>query len=58
MGPYKILVAGGAGYIGSITCLELLQRNFLITIIDYFSYSSAESLHRLENISDQKNIFL
>ncbi|MCK4297720.1 MAG: NAD-dependent epimerase/dehydratase family protein, partial [Candidatus Marinimicrobia bacterium] len=30
----KILITGGAGYIGSHTCLELLQMGFEITVVD------------------------
>jgi len=51
-----ILVTGGAGYIGSHTCLELLNNNYKITVIDDLSNSSQESLHRVEQLTG-KTIF-
>ncbi len=39
-----ILVTGGAGYIGSHTCLELLNGGCQVTVVDNFSNSSRESL--------------
>ena len=50
----KILVTGGAGYIGSNTCIELLENGFDVTVIDNFSNSSLESLQRVERISGKK----
>ena len=35
----KILVTGGAGYIGSHTCVELLESGYEVVIIDNFSNS-------------------
>ncbi len=43
-----ILVTGGAGYIGSHTCLELLNNNHKVTVVDDLSNSSRESLRRVE----------
>ncbi|HHX79507.1 MAG TPA: UDP-glucose 4-epimerase GalE [Acholeplasmataceae bacterium] len=47
----KILVTGGAGYIGSHTVLELLERNFQVVVIDNLSNSSKESIKRIEKIT-------
>lgn len=46
-----ILVTGGAGYIGSHTCVELLQVGYQVTVVDNFCNSSAESLRRVERIT-------
>ncbi|MGV6817395.1 MAG: UDP-glucose 4-epimerase GalE [Thiotrichales bacterium] len=47
----KILVAGGAGYIGSHTCIELLQAGHEVIVIDNLYNSSKESLRRVEQIA-------
>ncbi len=46
-----ILVTGGAGYIGSHTCLELLNRGYSVTVVDNLSNSSLESLNRVEKLT-------
>lgn len=46
-----ILVTGGAGYIGSHTCVELLQAGYDVIIIDNFSNSKPESLRRVKEIT-------
>ncbi len=46
-----ILVTGGAGYIGSHTCLELLNRGDVVTVVDDLSNSSFESLKRVEKLT-------
>ena len=46
-----ILVTGGAGYIGSHTCVELLQAGQAVTVVDNFCNSQAESLRRVERIT-------
>jgi UDP-glucose 4-epimerase len=48
----NILVTGGAGYIGSHTCIELIKAGYEIVVIDNLSNSSSESLKRVEKISD------
>ena len=47
----KILVTGGAGFIGSHTCLALLQKKYKIVVIDSFIKSSSISLERVKKIS-------
>ncbi len=46
-----ILVTGGAGYIGSHTCVELLNKDFDVIVIDNFSNSSEECIARIEKIT-------
>ncbi|THB70335.1 MAG: UDP-glucose 4-epimerase GalE [Desulfobulbaceae bacterium] len=46
-----ILVTGGAGYIGSHTCLELLEQGHQITVVDNLMNSKAESLKRVMELS-------
>lgn len=46
-----ILVTGGAGYIGSHTCLELLQDGQDVLVLDNYSNSSKHSLSRVEEIT-------
>jgi len=48
----KILVTGGAGYIGSHTCIELIKAGHKIVVVDNLSNSSSESLKRVESLVD------
>ena len=50
-----ILVTGGAGFIGSHTCLVLLQNGFEVFVIDSFINSSSESLERVLRILKKDN---
>ncbi len=52
-----ILVTGGAGYIGSHTCIELLGTGFWPVVVDNLSNSGREVLNRVEMISGQKVLF-
>ena len=47
----KILVTGGAGYIGSHTCVELLESGYEVVVIDNLVNSNPESLKRVERIT-------
>jgi UDP-glucose 4-epimerase len=49
-----ILVTGGAGYIGSHTCVELLESGHDVTVFDNFCNSQPESLARVERITGKK----
>ena len=49
-----ILVAGGAGYIGSHTCIELIAAGFDIVVVDNYYNSSPEALRRVEEITGTK----
>lgn len=49
-----ILVTGGAGYIGSHTCVELLERGYDIVVVDNLCNSGKESLYRVEKITGKK----
>ncbi|MBT5922153.1 MAG: NAD-dependent epimerase/dehydratase family protein, partial [Cellvibrionales bacterium] len=40
----KILVTGGAGYIGSHTCIELLDAGYDVVVVDNLSNSNTEAL--------------
>ncbi len=46
-----IIVTGGAGYIGSHTCLELLNGGYQVTVIDNLSNASREGLRRVEELT-------
>ena len=46
-----ILVTGGAGFIGSHTCVELLNSGYDVVVLDNLSNSSEESLRRVQKIT-------
>lgn len=52
-----ILVTGGAGYIGSHTCVELLNSGYEIVVLDNLSNSSAEALNRVKEITGKDLTF-
>ncbi len=49
-----ILVTGGAGYIGSHTCVELLQAGYQVIVVDNLSNSKTESLQRVQKITEKE----
>ena len=49
-----VLVTGGAGYIGSHTCVELLNAGCSVVVLDNLSNSSSESLRRVERITGRQ----
>lgn len=54
----KILVTGGAGYIGSHTCVELLNAGHEVIVLDNLCNSSAESLNRVQQLSQKSLTFV
>ncbi|MDG1873901.1 MAG: UDP-glucose 4-epimerase GalE [Mariniblastus sp.] len=52
-----ILVTGGSGYIGSHTCLELLQAGYQVSVVDNLCNSSQESLARVSRLTGKKISF-
>ena len=53
----SILVTGGAGYIGSHTCVELLNQGYDVVVVDNLANSSKKSLERVEEITGKKLTF-
>ncbi|MFT0695693.1 UDP-glucose 4-epimerase GalE [Acinetobacter bereziniae] len=54
----NILVTGGAGYIGSHTCLELLEAGHDVVVLDNLSNSSEESLKRVQQLTGKSLTFI
>jgi UDP-glucose 4-epimerase len=53
-----VLVTGGAGYIGSHACVELLSSGHRVVVVDNLVNSSAEALRRVQEISGKSLIFV
>ncbi len=54
----SILVSGGAGYIGSHTCVELIEAGYEIVVADNLVNASEESIRRVERITGRKVPFV
>lgn len=54
----NILVTGGAGYIGSITCVQLLRAGFTPVILDNLMNSKMSVLSRIEQAAGQRPLFV
>ncbi|WP_445114574.1 UDP-glucose 4-epimerase GalE [Acinetobacter sp. WZC-1] len=54
----NILVTGGAGYIGSHTCMELLNAGHEVVVLDNLSNSSEESLNRVQQLTGKSLTFI
>ena len=52
-----ILVTGGAGYIGSHTCVELLDAGYEVVVLDNLSNAIEKSLERVEALTVKKVTF-
>ncbi len=53
-----VLVTGGAGYIGSHTCIELLNAGYTVVVLDNLANSSIESLNRVSQITKKSLHFV
>lgn len=53
----KVLVTGGTGFIGSHTCVELIQNGYEVVIVDDLSNSKFEIINRIEKISGKRPVF-
>lgn len=53
----KILVTGGAGFIGSHTCIELLNNGYDVVVVDNLDNSNKKSINIIENITGKKVSF-
>ena len=53
----RVLVTGGAGYIGSHTCVELLEAGYDLVVVDNLSNSQREALQRVERITGRPVVF-
>lgn len=53
----SILVTGGAGYIGSHTCIELMKAGYDIVVVDNFYNSKREALKRIAELSGKQFAF-
>lgn len=54
----KILVTGGAGYIGSHTVVELQNADYEVIVIDNLSNSTADSIDGIERITGKRPVFI
>jgi UDP-glucose 4-epimerase len=54
----KVLVTGGAGFIGTHTCIELLNNGHKVVVVDNLCNSSEESLKRVKQITGKSLTFL
>ena len=57
MNNQTVLVTGGAGYIGSHACLELLQAGFKVVVVDNLANSKVESLARVQKLAGKTLTF-
>ena len=53
----SILVTGGAGYIGSHTCVELLEAGYEVVVVDNLYNASPKAIERVEEITGKKVTF-
>ena len=52
-----VLVTGGAGYIGSHVCVELLERGYTVVVLDNLSNGSVVALDRVQEITGRALMF-
>ncbi len=53
----RVLITGGAGYIGSHTCVELLRAGYELVVVDNLSNSKEESLRRVQKLAGKSVAF-
>ena len=53
----KILITGGLGYIGSHTCVELLNEGYEVVVVDNLCNSKASVAQRIQQITDREIVF-
>ena len=53
-----LLVTGGAGYIGSHTVVQLLERDDEVVVVDNFNNSRPEVLQRIKTITNKQAYFM
>ena len=53
----RVLVTGGAGYIGSHTCLEMLRSGHEVSVVDSLENGSEEALTRVQRLSNRTLVF-
>lgn len=53
-----VLVTGGAGYVGSHACAELLEKGFRVIVMDNLSNSSEEAVRRVSQITGRQPVFI
>ena len=54
----RVLITGGSGFIGSHTCLVLLEQGHEIVVLDNFDNSSPEALHRVQELAGSTQLTL
>lgn len=54
----KVLVTGGLGYIGSHTCVQLINNGHQPIVLDNLSNSKRQVLNRIENLTQVKPVFI
>jgi FlaA1/EpsC-like NDP-sugar epimerase len=55
--PQRILVTGGAGYIGSHTCVALLEAGHVVTVVDNLCNSKIQTIDRIKQITKKDLTF-
>lgn len=55
-GSIRVLVPGGSGYIGSHTCVELINRGYIPVVVDNFVNSSPASIARVRQITGANDV--